>query len=434
METNTLQKYHDLFILSILLILKLIINNINDNSIVKKNAETFYQAFDNKQFEMSKISDMIKKVFTVISNNINLFKTLDSNLFSIKEIKEEKEIKITIIPGIDLEEVYTKFNADNKKMLWKYIRILYYASIKMIYTANNSMDKEILKICKSIQKNITEDELYNEFYKIVPDSKLYKKENSFNPYIGISSGQNTDYGIDEITSGCNSQSLEQQNMGTGMSSIVSLLGIDKMFNLDQLSEQLKNIDPNEIDAASENIKKLLGGNLDENTSEMINMMLHDITDELRKDNLTQNGNSINSIFKVADIVANKMIHKIDPKKIDMNKVWQSTQNLANNYTDQQGNKIFKDNNNPLSMLSGLMEKQMKQMNNNNNNNNNNNKEILKDYNNILNKMSNNNGNNMGCLQDMMKSMMNNYNNNTNINNDIINNNLPKKNKKRKNKK
>ena len=66
-----------------------------------------------------------------------------------------------------------------------------------------------------------------------------------------------------------------------------------------------------------------------------------------------------NIIKLAGNVANKMLPKIDPKKINVDKIWESTQNLANNCTNQYGDKMSgKDN--PLSMLTNLMTKQMEQ--------------------------------------------------------------------------
>lgn len=384
MEIGSLQRHHDLFIISIILILNTITKNTNEELSVHKNAQTFVAVLENKQFDMTKTSDIIKKVFTVISKNINIFKKKDQALFSIKEFKEGREVKTTIIPGIDLEEAYRNFDIETQKLLWKYLKTLYYSSIKMIYAVNGTVDDEILKICESIQKSISESDIYNEFYENNPDSKLYKKDTSFNPYVGIGDNSNGTFGVDELTSG--PQSLSEQS-GPGIGSVVSLLGIDKMFNLDQLTDQLKNIDQKEIDEASENIKKLLGGNLDEGTSEMINMMLHDITSELRKDNLSNGNNPVNNILKVAEKVAGNMVHKIDPKKIDMTKVWESTQNLAKNYTDQKGEKIFNGDSNPLSMLTGLMEKQMNNVKNTGGKpNKQSQNDMLKEYQDIMNKM------------------------------------------------
>ncbi|ARF09368.1 hypothetical protein Catovirus_2_317 [Catovirus CTV1] len=398
METESLQKYHDLFVMNITLILNTIITEINDNSSVKKNAIIFYQALDNRQFDMTKTSEMIKKVFSVISKNLDLFKNKDSRIFELKEMREDREVKVTIIPGIDLYEAYVRFNDTSRNLLWKYLKSLYYSSIKMIYTVNGSMDPEILKIERAIKKVISETEIQNDFYEKNPYSKLYRKEDTFNPYIGVGDDTNGNFGVDELSSG---PELLGDQTAPGIGSMASLLGIDKMFNLSQLTDQLKNIDPKEIEAHSESIKKMLGDNVDEGTSEMINMMLHDITDELKKDKLSQSQNPVDSIIKIAETVAGKIAPRLDPKKMDMNKIWQSTQNLAKNYTDQKGEKVFNNENNPLTMLTGLMEKQMKSA-----------KagvhgkqaqgEIIKEYQDVMNKMGMGNINLSG-LQNMMNN-------------------------------
>ncbi len=384
MET---QKFYDLFISGSLLLLNSIITDLPDNDIsVKKNAQLFYQALDEKQLDIMKVGDMIKKVFTVISKNILLFKFRDPKLFTIKEIKDNREVKVTILPGIDLEEAYKYFNDPSKSNLWKYLGVIYYASVKMIYSANNNVNNEIALMCNNIGENISENEIMEEVFEKLPNSKLFKKSDQFNPFVGVESELNGNFGVDELTSG--PQTLSS-GAAPGIDSMIQMLGIDKMLNFDQLTEQLKNIDPKDIDDATENIKKLLGGNVDEGTSDMISTMLHDITDELRKDDFTKNGSPVNSIFKIAENVAKNMMPKFDAQKIDMNKIWQSTQNLAKNYTDQNGQKVFDGDNNPLAMLTGIMEKQMNMIKNNPpTNHNQTHNEMMKEYQDVMKKMGN----------------------------------------------
>lgn len=126
--------------------------------------------------------------------------------------------------------------------------------------------------------------------------------------------------------------------------------------MEDLAKQLKNITKEQIDQATKSIKSLLG-DVDEGTSEMIDMMLNDITDELKKDDLS-NGNPINNLTKIAECVAHKMMPKIDPNKVDMKKVWNSTRNIANKCHDKDGKPIFDGPNNPLSMATNFLEKQM----------------------------------------------------------------------------
>lgn len=385
MEVQSLQKFYDLFIVGTLLILNSIINDTDSqNQQVKKNSQVFYEAIDNKQLDVTKFGDLIRKVFTFLSKNIRYLKRKDPKLFTLKELKENREVKITILPGIDLEEAYKNFNDELKNNLWKYLKVIYFASMKMIYSVNGNIDESTVKFSESIQKEISEKEIFDEFYTKIPNSKLFKKNETFNPFVGVGENLNGNYGIDELKSG--PELLEGQT-APGIGGMAQLLGFDKMFNLDQLADQLKNIDPKEIDEATENIKQLLGGNVDEGTSEMINMMLHDITDELRKDKMSENGNPINNILKIAENVAQNMMPKLDPKKMDMSKIWQSTQNLAKNYTNQNGEKLFNGENNPLSMLTGIMEKQMNMVKNNNGQVNKNTQgDMMKDYQDIMNKM------------------------------------------------
>ena len=402
MQSQSLQRYYDLFIVGISLVLNTVITQVPDNYTVKKSAVLFHQALENKQLDVSKVGDMIKKVFTVICKNLNYLKNKDPRLFCIKEQKDNKEVKVTILPGIDLEEAYQNMDDDHRLELWKYLKIVFNASLKLIYSVNNSIDSEINNFSENVEKELPEKDVYEVFYKKIPDSKLYKKGIDFNPFMGVGDNNNGNFGVDELTSG--PQSLSDQSYGIG--SVAQLLGFDKMFNLDQLADQLKNINPKDIEDATENIKKILGGNIDKDTSEMINMMLHDITDELKKDKLSEGENPVNGIIQIAEKVAKNMIPKIDPKKIDMNKVWQSTQNLAKNYTDKKGEKVFNGDNNPLSMLTGLMEKQMDFVKKTQNGSGQVNKQaqddMLKEYQDIMNKMGMK-GDNLKGLQNLMNT-------------------------------
>lgn len=365
MDNSELNKYYDLFMMSTMLVLNVVMDlgSADNNNSVVTNSIELYNAIENMQFDMGKTSEMIKKIYIFITKNYQYLKSRDKQLFCVREFKDKiqkigKQVKVTIIPGIDIDVVYDKLNTDNQNLLWNYVDMLYYSSIKMLSLVKNFSDneKELLKL---MEEKISEDSIREHFYSRNPNSKIYKKSDTFNPYIGI--GENgTGYSVDEMTNDMNLANENSADGTYGVSSMVSLLGIDKMLGIDQLADQLKNIDPKDIEEAGSHIKQLLGNNIDEGTSDMINMMLHDITDEFKKDGLSgSGGNAMENIIKLAGNVANKMLPKIDPKKINVDKIWESTQNLANNCTNQYGDKMGgKDN--PLSMLTNLMTKQMEQ--------------------------------------------------------------------------
>lgn len=372
MESNSLQKYHDLFIVGTTLILNTIIENTNENMMVYKNAKIFYRALDEKQFDMSKMVEMIKKVFSVLSKNIEYVRNNDPNLFMIRENRDNRQVKVTILPGLDISEAYKYLDNKQKLNLWRYIHIIFCSSIKMICMVNESTDNHMIEFCNEIENQIPSKSIYEEFYKKNPNSNLYKKEDTFNPYLGV--GENSkEYGTDQLLSG--TDDIKERSAGLG--AMTELLGIDKMFNLDELKDKLKNVNPDDINEASDNIKKLLGDNMDEGTSELISNMLVNITDELKNDNILEGNLSMNSIFSIAENVAKNMTSKIDPNKMDMEKIWQSTQNLAKKFGGDKGGV------NPLSILTEMMEKQQ---NRNNNNQQLNPQDMMKDYQQMMKKM------------------------------------------------
>jgi hypothetical protein len=357
--TNTgiiMKKSYDLFMACIALILNLIDTNITDETRqVKKNTNKFLEALLDKKFEAEDMGNIIKKVFTVIANNLIYLKDKNSKLFQLREVKNEKQLKVTILPGIDLDEAHTLLQPAAIQLLWKYIRGLYIASSQLILLVNKSgVDDQTIKLTGEITANFNRTELFTAFHTIYPESTLIQKE-VFDPFIGV--GNNDNFSIDDILT---APQLPSEGGGIGgIGDMTSMLGIDKMFDLGDLSNQLKNLNQQDINDATENIKKLLGNNVDVATSDMITMMLQDITQELKSDDLSNGGNPINNIIKIAQSVAEKMMPKIDTKKIDITKMWNSTQNLAKNYVDKKGNKIFQNNNNPLSMLNNLVESHIK---------------------------------------------------------------------------
>jgi hypothetical protein len=377
-----LQKYHDLFNLSVGLLLDLGIKNTDVKSNVNKKCLRFMEVLEKKELDMDKTVNIIKKVFTIISNNLELLKNNNQELFSLNEVRDSTTVKITIIPGIDLEEVYNSITEEkNKKNMWLYLKSLYYASCKMIGISNDKNISDSISEYLTHLNNSNEikiNELQNLFLELYPNTTIVKKM-EFNPFVGVGGfgGNNAEFNINDL--------LKNNPMPSGqtpsITDMTSMFGIDKMLNMDELSKHLKNINPDDIEMATEGITKLLGGNLDSGTSEMINSMLLGIKDELKKEDLAQ-GNPFNNIVKIAETVASQMIPKIEKSSVDMTKIWNSTKNLASNCVNENENPLFAGKGNPLSLLTGLMEKQMNIVNNPNNKKMQ--KEYLKEYNNLIN--------------------------------------------------
>jgi DNA-binding protein len=328
-ENDNMLKYHRLFIINLRLLLHDIISNIGDDRNVKIASLKLVNAIESDSLDASKISSIVKKVFTIMGANIKQIEKHDDKIFNIKEVKGDKQVIVTIIPGINLGEAYELYNGKDKlrENLWKYMDNIFYATIKLLEHANpDCLDTNIVKLMSNLERKLNYQEINDELNKKIPDSKLVIKE-EFNPFIGVGNNDNN-YSLEDMAKSLDASVEEENNSGASskLGMITSLLGMDK--NLDKLTDELKNIDKEQIEKATEDIKKMMGGAVDENTSEMINMMLHDITDELKKDTIGK-GNPLNNIVKIAETVAKRVAPKIDPKKINIDTVNKLTKNMSN---------------------------------------------------------------------------------------------------------
>ena len=345
-----MQENHDLFIASLMLLLD-ILNNTN-----YQNATKLLQEFNDTKINIERKGSIIKKVFMLVNIYFDLLKSEDTKIFNLYTKYNAKVVKVTVIPGIDIGTVWDKLETTDQNKVWKYLKYMYISSSQMVNESGNENDVVNLDKVNDLRSTLTskdnQKDIYNEFWLKFPNNTLVTKVAEFNPFVGV--GENiAEYGVDDLLSG---PKLLPDQSSPGVDGITKLLGIDKILNLEDLSKQLKNITKDQIEQATVSIKSLLG-DVDENTSEMIDLMLNDISDELNKEDIS-GGNPISNLVKIAECVAQKMMPKIDPKKVDMNKVWNSTRNIATKCHDKDGKPIFDGPNNPLSIVTNLMEKQM----------------------------------------------------------------------------
>ena len=292
------------------------------------------------KLDVASISKIIAR-FNIIANKYKkLIDNRDENLFINSDFNP--------IPELNFSIFWNNLLAEQKDRIWIYLQLLTIASnfIMNFVTQTNTVESHVNTSVKEVTpvKEVThvkEDE---------------KKKLKFNPYEGIGV-KNDNFSMDAILSGPKTLPTEEKpDSGLGLGNLSSMLNLGKMFDMNALANELKNIDVSQIEQATDNIKDLLGQSLDKETSEMITDMVTDITDELKKvpDNDTS-GNPIEKLFKIAESVAGKIGPKMKDKNIDIKKLWNSAQNLTNKFGDASNNNGF----NPMSLFNNLMGQTMK---------------------------------------------------------------------------
>ena len=238
-----------------------------------------------------------------------------------------------VFPGINLSELMSKVPQEKKKKIFIYLHTLLVISDMMVQSANES---EVTPV------------------DVVP-SQNPTNNDTFNPYIGVGVNDGEALSCSQMYSAKYPEEPQQQKPGIG--SIVSSMGIDKMLNLKQLTEQLKNMTKEDIDEATESIRNLLGKDANDKTTILINDMLHNINDELKNDSIGTE-NPLDNIVKIAESVASKMKPKMENDGVDISQLWNSTQNLAERCKDANGNTMFPNGMNPFDMVNKMLSGKM----------------------------------------------------------------------------
>lgn len=282
---------------------------------------------------------------------LEVFSKLDMNRILIKYLNSVRPVEIKLknrdesvftskfipIPGIDLTSLFKQLQNDRQKTkVWTYLQILYvHAEMIAKYGTEEKEKESDTKLSKDLLiKNIYDDVKSNIMNSTDTDTDTQLTTESdtqmmFNPYIGIGS-DDTDYSVDDILAG--PMSMPDDGVSKpSFDSMIKLLGVDKMLNIEALKHQLQNMSEQDIEEATQQVKAILGDNADnEKTSNLISNMLHSIQDELKHGEMNNNSNNnpFDSMMNIAEKVAAKMRPNI--KEEDIEHLAKSAENMNMN--------------------------------------------------------------------------------------------------------
>jgi len=338
-EEKILKHNKDLFLCSLLLILQ----KIKDKEItpVSTNAERIINAFDNGTFGIEELLTIIDKAYKVLDANKQFLKTRDGNIFLLTEELNDKKVRVTIISGIDIGYIWNNI-ANIHDEIWKLLDALYVTSgiLKNFYNSEFVKDETFQNIEKSLGDGKS---IFDEFSSLFPTSSVVI-QNEFNPFVGVGSNESP-CSVEDMAEYIKKIDSETPTDKT--------MGLEKLLNLECFAEPLKRMTVDDIEKATASIKALLG-DADQGTLEVLDLILQNVTDEFKKEENKQDGKNI---IKVAKSVATKIGSSIDPNKIDIKKVFETTKKMAQEYKSEDGKTPFKDSA-LMSVLSNLVDKQM----------------------------------------------------------------------------
>jgi DNA-binding ferritin-like protein len=240
-----------------------------------------YSSYDNSK-EVEKMIKLFNKL-----DYKKLAKKTHTKLESFKDDIENKNesmfsSELELLPGVKLSNIWSTLTSDVKNKFWLSLKIIFISG-EMIVSLDNV------------------------------------KTDGVNVFEGLKGG---DFDVDGMKEAYGDLDVASG----GMEAFMKVMGGDKMKQLSQLTDQLKNLTDDDIDEATQTIQGLLG-----NSATGMDEMLKVISSELKSGkSLTNSSDLMGTLNSVAEAVANKMRPKIESGQIDGEKLFSSTQDLMKN--------------------------------------------------------------------------------------------------------
>ena len=311
-----------------------------------KRAKEKFMESSQKFIDMMKDPDeefdytrFIKKAFTTLKTETQCaqIKAKDPELFNIRD--QENKI-ITILPGLDLKIGFKFLSEEEKVTFWQYM-YLFIDSVFCLIRNNN-----VAKFPK--YEHVVETLAFIEA-ELAKTGVMFKNQ-IFNPFVGV--GDDSDkanYSVDQMFTGGELPKQHQMSI----ESVLSMLGVDKMFDEKKLNEELKGIGDKQINEATEKIVGLLGASNNPEVKDVCNILIQDIVNNFKENGISNVGDTLKKVAENAK--KNIEISKMRKTAESMKHFMANSQDKMKDMKDSNGNPIGQQMMNsmavPLSMMN-----------------------------------------------------------------------------------
>lgn len=265
----------------------------------------------------------VKKAFNVLrqSDSCALLKEKNPNLFNLRD---ENNKKITILPGIDLSVGYKTLTPDELTYFWQYMFLFSSSIFNMIKMSNPE------KFSKYHEVEETNQYINN----VLTKTGVLFNDKIFNPFIGLGEKDGSYELNDMFTQG---ELPKQQNIS--IESVLSMMGVDKMFDETKLNDELKKLNESQMKETSDGILKLMGAQNNPEVKEVCDFLVRDIVSQLKEGGFSLNTMS-DTMFKVAENAKNNIdMNKMKKTISSMQNFMENSQEKLKNMKDENGNPI-----------------------------------------------------------------------------------------------
>jgi len=299
-----------------------------------------YKNWNNKQITNEDVV-LVKKIFSVMRDNIKELKTKDSAIFWKKN--DQNQI-ITIVRKLDLGSVYNTLHEEEQFMLWMYLYALFVTSVRLINVISpNKIDNVLNKVC-------------NQFVEELTIAGMDHGD-GINAVLGVGEDINN-CSVDELIESCKKMSENDSSSSIGfslptdsISALLKNLKISEHIDFSHLTRELGNITDEKIEESVLHITSILGtDNVD--VSNTLSSIMKSVMTNLKTSDLSgmDGSNGFESLIGSLGPIINELKDKIsleDVQKVgsalgNMNLDKNELMSKLGEMRDANGNKIVND--------------------------------------------------------------------------------------------
>ena len=375
-QQNNLKKikimtYHKYFTDSFIEIINIVLKKSNEFDISVSNTmdEKLYLKLSNSHKKLRMVCDdlingftnddqydqakIIKKIYKTITQHVDkIYPVPSKELFTLKN---NEGATITIIPGLNMGLVTNIMTDEELENLWDYMYVMYVSSVSIISLINEHKKSKVADILQKMKE------------RVIKSGVLNRGTCFANPFLGVNSIGDFDNSLEKYDIEAMFSNIDQlEESGDIMENLIKVSGVDKMINMEQIHEQLKNIKEEDMQETKNIITKLLGAENDEDMNYVCSTLVEDIVEDLK----LNSNKGTQGLFETLGSLPQKIGKKIDGKKMGktmekFSDLMANGQENLKNLKDEKGNPIGEQ---LMNSLKGPL--QMAQKINNNKNNSN----------------------------------------------------------------
>lgn len=304
-------------------ILKLLKEHSTGNEQFQTSVDKLYSSFSAMNFEIEKF---LRKIYDVIKPENICQMVIDKNeqLFSIKNA--ENKI-VSIIPGINIKQVYPLLDSKNKEIFWQYFDLMILSTFNVFNTHNP----------KKIQAHKHIVNMMTVLGERLDKTGVLFNETIFNPYLGFVS-DNKGYSIEDMYHNVEPlQTGADMERGT-LTHVLKYLNLkDVLGNEEELNKKLSALSNDDLNSATDQILNLLGATNDPRVKKTCSKLVKNIVDELK----------VNGIGNLQDVLKN--VTERSRSEIEVNEMTDTMSYVQNFMKDGETKikEIKDENNNPI---------------------------------------------------------------------------------------